>query len=674
MIFTLQAAHAQYSAELLTPFTPNYPASVYGTGSGERVGAALGAGRFHAALWNGARNSIVDLDPGLYGSVATSVDGGLQAGYYGVRFTAVRYSSHTYYHAILWFGKETGFIDLHPAGDSIYGESRVYAMALGHQYGVCDGSAAIWGGTASSLVKINPAWAISSQILASDGVQQVGTGSLSTTSWTEAILWRGSSASAVNLDPSGGLEFSGALGVDSVHNQQVGYIGVLQGGLVPYHAAIWSGTAASVVDIHPAGYIQSQATATRSGTQVGFATTGVNQQHAMVWHGSSASAVNLEQYLPTGVSSSIATAIDVDGSIVGSALIYGIQYPVVWHPTATGYVQVSQTPANNGQAWINKPVTFDLKSPFTAPTSTISYQANGGAVVTTAGSKASFADSQQGTTVYTYWSTDGLRHYTPRMNIVVTVDTVPPSTSLAYASNAFTLSAVDAGSGVATTYYQLDGGGTTKYTAPVAVTNVSHTVVYWSVDKAGNVEPTHTQVLQPVAPTLTSVVPNRVFSNPASDVTITLAGTEFEPQSQVTVNGVPVQTAFVNLTQLSVVIPASLLSGAGAYEIQVKNPNPGTGSSAQVPLNVYVEADATGAAGNVVGTNLQLSPVTSYKGFTLTNGTVNVNTNANTTYLDATGAVMTQFLFFDTLQDGQSVSVVGSYANGTLTAWTIQMH
>jgi len=48
------------------------------------------------------------------------------------------------------------------------------------------------------------------------------------------------------------------------------------------------------------------------------------------------------------------------------------------------------------------------------------------------------------------------------------------------------------GSGVATTYYRLDNGvatvGTTVTIAPPVVGNIAHTIQYWSVDRAGNIE------------------------------------------------------------------------------------------------------------------------------------------------------------------------------------------
>ena len=83
----------------------------------------------------------------------------------------------------------------------------------------------------------------------------------------------------------------------------------------------------------------------------------------------------------------------------------------------------------------------------------------------------------------------------------VAVDALPPLTTAAppLASSAasgwrntpqtVTLTAVDAGSGVATTSYSIDGGPTLTYSAPFTVSAPgSHAVTYFSTDNGGNVE------------------------------------------------------------------------------------------------------------------------------------------------------------------------------------------
>jgi hypothetical protein len=79
------------------------------------------------------------------------------------------------------------------------------------------------------------------------------------------------------------------------------------------------------------------------------------------------------------------------------------------------------------------------------------------------------------------------------------IDTTPPVTTCiltgemdgpVYISNVtVTLNATDSGSGVNHTMYKLDGGAWTRYAASFVVAdNGTHTVTYYSVDRAGNTE------------------------------------------------------------------------------------------------------------------------------------------------------------------------------------------
>ena len=83
----------------------------------------------------------------------------------------------------------------------------------------------------------------------------------------------------------------------------------------------------------------------------------------------------------------------------------------------------------------------------------------------------------------------------------------PVTTSNALAtyvsSAAITLSATDAGSGVAATYYQLDGGAQVAGTSVTVTTVGSHTLEFWSVDVAGNIETHNTDSF-----TITASVPD----------------------------------------------------------------------------------------------------------------------------------------------------------------------
>ncbi|RKX48850.1 MAG: hypothetical protein DRP25_06870, partial [Thermotoga sp.] len=95
--------------------------------------------------------------------------------------------------------------------------------------------------------------------------------------------------------------------------------------------------------------------------------------------------------------------------------------------------------------------------------------------------------------------------YIDDVKILAKVDEEPPVTTHSISgtmgsnnwyisSVTITLTADDGdGSGVAHTYYCLDGCGIEEYTSPIVVsTNGPHTLEYWSVDKVGNEESHHT--------------------------------------------------------------------------------------------------------------------------------------------------------------------------------------
>jgi hypothetical protein len=86
-------------------------------------------------------------------------------------------------------------------------------------------------------------------------------------------------------------------------------------------------------------------------------------------------------------------------------------------------------------------------------------------------------------------------------------DTLAPQTNLSFSgtvgesgyyksTGSITLTAMDRQSGVKATYYQLNGGAITAYTASFALTdNRDYTIAYYSVDWAGNREATKTAII-----------------------------------------------------------------------------------------------------------------------------------------------------------------------------------
>jgi hypothetical protein len=118
---------------------------------------------------------------------------------------------------------------------------------------------------------------------------------------------------------------------------------------------------------------------------------------------------------------------------------------------------------------------------------------------------APFTVSDQGSHEVMYWSTDAVGNPEAAHTGYVNIDTDAPTTTAnglaandhsgwRTASQQVDLSGADiGGSGLAITYYTLDGGDAQTYTDTFMVSgSASHTVVYWSVDKAGNAETAHT--------------------------------------------------------------------------------------------------------------------------------------------------------------------------------------
>jgi hypothetical protein len=126
------------------------------------------------------------------------------------------------------------------------------------------------------------------------------------------------------------------------------------------------------------------------------------------------------------------------------------------------------------------------------------YRVDGGATQT--GNVATV--STYGPHTLTFWSVDLAGNVeTPHMVSFLVNDTIPPTTTSDVRSSyigaaLIHLTATDnvGGSGVAATNYTLDGRVQQRYAAvPISVTATgTHTLTFWSVDKAGNVEPTHT--------------------------------------------------------------------------------------------------------------------------------------------------------------------------------------
>lgn len=195
------------------------------------------------------------------------------------------------------------------------------------------------------------------------GGQEVGEGDIQIESNFQghALLWTGTAASAVDLDPSvAGFSTSDSFAYATNGSQQVGYYVYTSPELATSnHAMIWSGTAASATDLNPTnltGITDSEAFDIRGGEEVGIGEgTGTdNQLNAILWLGTADSAVDLQALLPSTDewTNSYAYTIDGSGNIYGVATgtvdgvagTYAVGWTSVPEPTSLSLLLIA-TPA-----------------------------------------------------------------------------------------------------------------------------------------------------------------------------------------------------------------------------------------------------------------------------------------------------------------------------------------
>ena len=141
----------------------------------------------------------------------------------------------------------------------------------------------------------------------------------------------------------------------------------------------------------------------------------------------------------------------------------------------------------------------------------------------------------EGSHILTYWSVDKAGNIeTPSHSITVMIDKTAPATTddaptdWVGADTTITFTPSDSGSGVASTFYTLDGGDSQIGTSVTLTTEGSHTLTYWSVDKAGNIETPHhsiTVMIDKTAPATTDDAPTDWVG---ADTTITFTPSDDE--------------------------------------------------------------------------------------------------------------------------------------------------
>jgi hypothetical protein len=254
---------ADSAVVLPIPFA-NYGSQAFGVGGNQIVGYAYTqqstggrgtlhffAGPPHAMLWDATTHAVIDLHNGAQGTVAVSVNNGVQVGYGGTFPSTSISTLLSLPKAMMWHGSRDTFVWLHPA--------------TGYQ---------------------------ASEATATDGIQQAGWAQVSGGGGRQtavpamhAMVWTNTAASFVDLHPFG---FVNSFATGVAGGRQVGYATNASGDT---HAIIWSGSLMSSIDLNsftPPGFIGSAATSIDASGNISGYIYSATQRHAVVWAVSSA--------------------------------------------------------------------------------------------------------------------------------------------------------------------------------------------------------------------------------------------------------------------------------------------------------------------------------------------------------------------------------------------------
>ena len=286
----------------------------------------------HPFAWNVTTNAMTDLNPSGY-------DGAFISGADGVQEVGIGYTSDHKTVGLVWNGLSNKPIQIFPTG-----LLQVILNAVDNGFQVGDATPVtpviqhpfVFNGT-NSAVDLLPNGFLAGGALCISG-NKIG-GYVQPTSMTDprqAALWPfHTSVSFVNLQPVA-YTASAVQGISP--DQQVGYGVTTQkdtdGGDFVSHALLWTGSAASVVDLNPSDKVGSFANAVRNGVQVGqfYNLNLTNIYMACVWKGTAASMVNLDALIPFDHMGSLASAIDDQGIIYGTYIARGEYHSIAWIP------------------------------------------------------------------------------------------------------------------------------------------------------------------------------------------------------------------------------------------------------------------------------------------------------------------------------------------------------
>ncbi len=276
---------------------------------------------------------------------------------------------------------------------------------------------------------------------------------------------------------------------------------------------------------------------------------------------------------------------------------------------------IAPTTVSNASATYSAPATITLTATDNSGgwgVSAVYYNLDGAGATSVSASTCQVGTGGGGSHTLEFWSVDRANNTeTPHKSVTyyVTPDTTPPittsnATGYYIGSATITLSASDTGWGVAGTYYKVDGGaqqtGTAISIAAPIAGSVVHTIAFWSVDKAGNVETANNATftvdsipavvafsnLTPVAGssvgTGTTVVSVKAVADKnITNVTATLDGVTKTPTNSIT-----------STTAVSTFTATGLTNGTHTVVFTVTN-SVGAQASKTWTFNVSIQSDFT---------------------------------------------------------------------------------
>lgn len=311
LVFALEllqghAAHAgSWSVVNLHPtapgVAPNYSSVAIGVANGQAVGWATwiesGGTQGRPTIWTGTAASGALIDSRP--GAANGFDGSQIVGSVDGR-------------AAIWSQPGGAYTNLQPDGSPATSVSAAYQ---GTQVGLWNNDAVVWHGTAASMLDLNPSGSGYSSLNGIDGSGMVGYYQ-GTDGKQHAALWTGLTNTVVDLGPSG-VHASFAIAISNGNIVGATRAG---GGLTPDRAAFWSGTAASYIDLTPAGAGGADANAI-----VGNIIGGGVDGHAGIWFSPTPNSFfDLQQFLPSRFTNSGVLGLSVDSA--GNITAVGFGY------------------------------------------------------------------------------------------------------------------------------------------------------------------------------------------------------------------------------------------------------------------------------------------------------------------------------------------------------------